>query len=188
MYQQTQQNEFDLRTGINVFYLLVNGYATCFTVFLRRGFGAEAFGFNALIAVVIMIVYMQAHPQSGAMIDFFGLWWVALILQRIGFFIRRRRGFVIHSRFEGVPWIAQMIPALDRIGLARVTEFLLCFFSGAVLGTHDEALGQFVMFGAFGLLTKNILDNMMARKHIQRMQDAALEQRARLERWRHGNF
>jgi len=186
--QTAPEDGFDVRTGFNVFYLLVRSYATCFTVFLRRGFGAEAFGLNAIIAVPIMLFYMQAHPESGAMFDFFCLWWVALVLQRAGYFIRRLRGVAVHSHFDGMPWIGVILPFLHRGGAARFLEVPLCVALSGVLGVYDFALGQFVFYGAFALLAKGMIDRYVERKHVQRMQDAAIDQYSRLERWRRGNF
>lgn len=184
-----QQNQgLDVRGSVNLTYLLVNGFATCFTVFLRRGFGGEAFGFNAIIGVIIMLFYMQSHPGSGAMFDFFGCWWIALLCHRIGYWSRRRRGHIVHSRFDGVSWIGIVLPFLDRAGLARVAEIPLCIFGGAALAHYDQAVGRFVFFGAFALLVKNMMDGWVDRKRVQRMHDAAIEQQYRLGRWRSGKF
>lgn len=192
MFQQSppsQQNDgLDVRFGVNVFYLLINGYATCFTIFLRRSFGGEAFGFNAIISVIIILFYMLAHPRSGGMLDFFYLWWMALICQRIGYFIRRRRGLIIHSRFEGVSWFAVIFPFLQHEGLLRFLEMFTCIMLGGMLAAHDQALGRFVFFGAFGLMAKGTIDSFVDRKQVQRMHDAAIEQRSLMDRWQRGNF
>ena len=185
---QQQGDGFDFRFGINVFYWLISGFATCFTVFLRRTFGGEAFGINALASILIMVFYMSAHPESGGMVDFFGLWWIALFCQRVGYFIRRCRRISVHSRFEGISWLAVTFPFLRRSNLAGFLEVPLCFVLGAALAHHDQALGRFVAFGSVGLLLKGLIDSSMERKQVQRMQDAAIDQRSRLERWRNGNY
>ncbi len=183
-----QDNGLDIRFGLNLFYMLLSGFTTCFTVFLRRSFGGEAIGFNALFAIVIMVFYMGGHPESAGMIDFFGFWVIALVCQRIGYFIRRLRRVVVHSHYEGDSWIGVLLPFLERVGIARFLEVPLCVILGIALGQHDQALGEFVFFGAFGLMFKGMIDGAIERKHVQRMQDAAIEQRARLNRWRSGNF
>lgn len=192
MFQQSshpQQNDGpDVRFGVNLFYLLISGYATCFTVFLRRSFGGEAFGFNAVIAVFMILFYMLAHPTSGGMLDFFYLWWMALICQRIGYFLRRRRGMIVHSRFEGVSWFAVIFPFLNHEGLLRFLEIFTCVVLGGLLATHDQALGRFVFFGAFGLMIKGMIDGFVDRRQIQRMHDTAIEQHALMERWQSGRF
>lgn len=192
MFEQSNQQQgdgfFDFRFGINVLYWLLSGFTSCFTVFLRRTFGGAAFGFNILAAILIMVFYMGSHPESHGMVDFFGFWWIALICQRIGYFIRCMRGIRVHSHFQGISWLCVLFPFLGRTRMADYLEIPLCVFLGAALAHHDQALGQFVFYGAFGLLIKGVIDNSVERQQVQRMQDAYIEQRSRLERWRTGRF
>ena len=186
MFQQSgsQQNDsLSLRDSFNIFYLLVSGYATCLTVFLRRGFGGEALGFNAMIAVVIMGIYMAFNPRSGGMLDLFWLWWIALICHRIGYFIRRQRGFVVHSQYHGSSWFAFLPYGLDTF-----MEVGLCIFLGGLLAGHDQPLGRFIFFGAFALMAKHWIEGSMVRRQVMRMQDAAIEQGFRLDQWRGGKY
>ena len=45
-----------MRDGVNIMYLLANCYATCFTVFLRTDFGAEALGVHGIGAAFIILL------------------------------------------------------------------------------------------------------------------------------------
>ncbi|MBX9655578.1 hypothetical protein K2Y11_18330 [bacterium] len=182
---QDQGNSF--KTGINVFYLIVNGYSTAFTVFFRHCFGGEAFGFNAFACIGIMLLFMMGHPESPGLAGFFGLWWVALILQRIGHFTRRLRGVQIHSRFDGVSWFETILPFINRPA-ACALEVATCVLMGIHLMPGDLGLGRFFVFGGGAILVKFFIDSCLDHLQVRRLNDAAIEHRARVARWRSGRF
>jgi hypothetical protein len=182
---QDQGNSF--KTGINIFYLIVNGFSTAFTVFLRRSFGGEAFGLNAFACILIMILFMMGHPESPGLPRFFCLWWVALILQRIGHFTRRMRGVVLHSRFGGISWFETLLPFFNH-PVACVLEMATCILLGVGFAPNDQGLGRFFVLGGCALFVRFFVESHIEHLHVRRLNDAAIEHRARVARWRGGRF
>jgi len=188
MFQQPQQQQgtLDVRGSVNILYVLVSAHSTCFTVFLRRGFGSEALGFNAILALVLIHFYIMCNPTSGGMAQFLGLWFLFLILQRIKTFSLWRKGAVIHSRYDGYPWVGMMIPFLKTEERARFAETPICFIIGCLLIDYDSALSAFIAVGGISLAIKNSIDFSIDRRRLRHMRDAEIEQRFMVERYRGG--
>jgi len=185
--QAAQQQGNSFRNGINVFYLLISGLATAFAVFFRRSFGGEAIGINAVAAIVIMLFFMMAYPQSGGLSLFFCLWWGALVLQRLGHFYRRLRGIGLHSQFDGITWLETLMPFIGS-SLGRLFEVAFCLFIGTQIGARDAGLSQFFICGGIGLLLKFFADRHIDYMQVRQLNDATIEQQAMVARWRGGKL
>ena len=180
-------HENNFKTGVNLFYLILSGYTTAFTVFLRHGFGGEAFGFNAFASIVIMLLFMMKYPESQGLVSFFGFWWGALFLQRIGHFGRRLHGILVHSRFEGVSWFEKFLPFIN-LPVARTLEMTTCVLMGVSITPDDEGLGRFFLYGGGALFLKFLVDSHIDHLQVRRLNDAAIEHQAKVARWRSGRF
>jgi len=175
-----QDRHFRARRFVNLLYLLVSGYATCFTVFIRRNFGTEALGLNAAVAFIIMMGYTAVHPGS-RMGFFVMLWFVMLVAQWLNTMLCRARGIVVHSRYDGYPRLGFAFPFVRAERTAKTIECLACVLIGGLLFEVDQSLGVFVMFGCFGLLLRLAIDDEIDRKRLQRMHDAEIEQSYMME-------
>src|ERR1700686_4374451 len=113
-----------MRSGVNLLYLLVCGHAACFTVFTRHSFGVETLGINGVAALGLMLVYI-CFTGSPAMLPFLAIWFVALALQRLTTFVRSRRGWYEHSRYEGYLWLGFLVPFVRRVEGAKFCEMLI---------------------------------------------------------------
>ena len=176
-----QEEQHTLRDSINWVYLLMRLHATCFYPFLRYGAGAEAYGINAVLALIMMLFWASAQG-SGGMLLFVGLWLVALVMQRVMTF-RRRRTHIVHSRYMGTSWPARLIPFTSE-QTAAATEPLLCFVVGICIAPVSESLAIFVMLGVVSLLVTYAFQAEADRREIQAMRDAQIEQQWRAERFR----
>jgi len=180
-----QHDSFNIRSSLNVLYLLLSGHATCLTVFLRRGFGVEALGINGVMAFTMILLYAAA-TQDAFVAIFFWAWLVALIAQRIETYRLVRRGRIEHSRYDGWPSVAMLLPFVKTEFAAKnVIEPAICLFGGALLCPVSEALGGFVLLGFFSLALKRGLENQVNRMRVQRLRDAEIEQR-QLAEWFRG--
>ena len=181
IHQRHDHNGFDLRTSFNLLYFGIDSYSKCFTVFSRRYFGGEALGFSSLAALGIMLVYAAHNPASNGMRLFIPMWMFMLVVQRVGTRLAGWRGMTIHSRYVGQPWLGLAFPFVRTELAARWMEALSFFAIGTFLGEYDLALGQFVLFGCFGLVVKNAMDLEIDRKLLVRMHDAEIEQQHLME-------
>ncbi|HEY4308995.1 MAG TPA: hypothetical protein VGN12_06045 [Pirellulales bacterium] len=103
-------------------------------------------------------------------------WLAMLVLQRISTAIARRRGAIIHSRYVGYPWFGFAFPFIREYRTAQQIEAVACIAVGGFLCKFDLPLGQFVLFGFFGMIAKNGIEDEIERKQLQRMHDAEIEQ------------
>jgi hypothetical protein len=166
---------FNARTGVNLLWLLANGYATTFTPFLRRGFGSEALGLNGVVGAIIILLYAGA-TNSPETISFFWVWLGFVLYQRIYGIRQRMNGQVVHSRYAGWPEVGMRFTKSEKIA-RQVVEPLVCVVVGAVLWLYSEPLGRFVMLGPLGLLVSLGLDQQVMRNRVRAMHDAEIEQR-----------
>ncbi|HEY2837675.1 MAG TPA: hypothetical protein VGJ26_00890, partial [Pirellulales bacterium] len=163
-----------IRGIVNLCYLALSGYVTCFTPFLRRNFGRGALGINAAIAFVIIMFYRLAHPESHMLGEFQLLWMAFVVMQWFRTAWLTKKGIAIHSRCDGYPWLGYALPFVKQEPLARVIEFLGLLFFGVSLGRIDMPLSAFLVFGSLALLVKGGIDSEIDRKRLQAMRDAEL--------------
>lgn len=177
-------DRFNVKSSMNLLYLVASAHATCFTVFLRRGFGTEALGLNGIIALVIILLY-AGETRDPYMAWYFWAWLLALIAQRLDTFLLVRKGNREHSRYDGWPNIALALPFVKTEAIAKnLVEPLMCFLGGVLLCPLSESLGGFVMLGFFSLVIKRGLESQANRMQVQRLRDAEIEQRQLAERFR----
>jgi len=186
MFNQ-QGNDLTLRSGVNLFYIVVNAYAMCFLPFSRHTFGSEAFAWSGPAALVLMIVY-GGFANCDLMVPYMGIWLVLIVFHRIRTAWLLRRGWSIHTRYQGTPWLGFMVPFVRKTETAKFWETSSCLVIGPYLCYVNESLGQFILFGYFGLLAKWAIDNHIEIKRIQRMRDAEIEMRDMVDRMRQRDF
>ena len=185
--QQQQRDGNSMRSSMNLLYLLVCGHSACFTVFTRHSFGVEALGINGVAALGLMLGYI-CFTGSPAMLPFLAIWLVALALQRLTTFVRSRRGWYEHSRYEGYPWLGFMVPFVRRVQVRKVCEMALCLTAGTFLLGVDQGLGQFVFFGFFSLMGKAAIEGQIDQNRVQRMRDAEIEMRQLVDQFNGRDF
>jgi hypothetical protein len=188
MNQQRPGEGLTLPGAFNLLYIVMAGYSTCLTVFVRHSFGREALGINGVAALVVLILYSSCYPFSRGMGCLLWLWFVALVMQRLCTALVYARGHWIHSHSSGYPWLGYAVPFVRKHKTAIACEFLALCALGGFLMDWDLALGQFVFFGAWTVLLKTNLDEQMERRRLFRMRDAEIEQRTLVERYRAGDF
>jgi hypothetical protein len=170
----TQPREPSFRTSFNLAYLLASSHATCLTPFLHFGFGSAAFGINFLGAIAIMMLYGSEAPCD-AMADFMAVWFVAIVAQRICTACLLRRGWRLHSRYDGYPWLAMRLPWINTELRALAIEPFLCLLAGELLRPVSPGIGQFVTAGCVSLAVKCGIERQVRLRRLRQMQDAVLE-------------
>lgn len=167
---QQQDKQFTMNDAFWFLYRLANAHATCFAVFTRDCFGCEALGWNGVFALVMLLFLL---PIQG-MIPFFGLWFIAIVVQRIRTLRYRRQGVRVHSMDPGVPWLALKFTKSHAVAVT-VVEPAIVGAAGAVISLWSDGLGTFVMLGAASLLVRTGIEQLAARMRVQRMIDANIE-------------
>ncbi|OWK40996.1 hypothetical protein [Fimbriiglobus ruber] len=167
---------------LNLVYFVADVHAACLLPFLRTGFGVEAFRWNGVLALVLLLTLAGSVPGMGW---YFAAWVTAVVLQRARTMRLVYRGAVIHSRYMGYPWAAMRVPLVKRESTATgLIEPQLCFLIGVLLCPLSVDLGTFVMAGFLTLIVRNGFEREIDRQRLQRMRDAAIEQRWYADRLR----
>jgi len=155
---------------LGALYFLCNIHATCFTVWIRSGYGSEALGFAGIIALVVMAFCMALEPL---MLFWIIAWILAVIVQRI---ITFRSKNVVHSRYNAYPWLAMKVPFLKNEKTARqFTEPAMCLLVGVLLLPLSQFMGVFLGLGFITLMVRNAVEQQIHDRRITRMRDARIE-------------
>ncbi len=170
--------------GANVF---ANAHALTCTVFLRTDFGREGIGLHGLIAAVMILGY-GCFMQCLAMFPFFAVWFLAVIWQRTRQWANDRRGVIVHSRYNGYPWLSKrLFPRMSELNAKGVDAFL-CFAIGGVIAQFDKPFGWFVMAGFLSIMFSEAVMVEATKRRLQAMRDAEMEQRYLAEQYKSGRF
>jgi hypothetical protein len=176
--QKPQQTEpfGNMRQSFNMFWLVTSGYATCILPFLRRGFGTHFFGFNALVAPIIMLLFGAAE-HSDDMLRYMLIWVLVVAIRRMQTFAAKQRGQVIHSRYAGDSWLAsKQAPKANRKKLQTSLEPALILLAAAVMFPLSMAVGKFLFFGGFAVAIFNLMTRAVVEQQVRQMHDAHIQQ------------
>ncbi len=169
--QNGQSRDVD---GIGLIHLAANVLATSVAVFIRRGFGKEALALNSILAFVLLIV-LSASEEQGFLL-FAVAFLFAQIWRRIETFRLIRRGVILHTRYAGYPYWAMKVPFVKTEHRAKeLIEPLFCIVTGLLLCQVMVSIGGYVVLCGFGFMVRNVIEDLVARKRIERMQDARIE-------------
>ncbi len=189
MNQHNQQSDRPtMKDSVNALYYVSCSLTQCYSVFIRRDFGREAFGLPTLVAGGIILGYgsMMRCPE---MWPFFGCWLLALISQRLKQFQNWRHGVVLHSQYQGYPALAfKLFPKLKSEANAKGVEAFICLAFGGLLTAVTPPLGCFVMLGFPAILFSEAVQVDVTRKRLQARRDAEIEQAYFEDRYKSGRF
>lgn len=187
--QQGPADHINMRNTTNLASFAVLAHSTCFTPFLRIGFGAEALGFNGAAAFIMVLLFAGAFPDQGGM-SFFWLWLGALLFQRVTSDRNRlKKKIITHSRYSGFPALTmKLFPCIKQESTARaIGEPMLLVLLGLLLYQVSEPLGAWVMSGSVSLVMVHCVSEQIDRRKLQAMHDAQIEQEYFAEQFRNGS-
>lgn len=176
--QQPQEPFHDIRTGFNVVMHLIDGYATAIVPFFRKDFGSAFFGVNALVALLVMLVF-GAMENDDTMLNYMLLWILFVAAHRLDAARNYRKGKVIHSRYVGDSWLASKFAGkIKRRTVQLLVEPAMCLIAGVLICPHSESIGKFLILGAFAVLIFNGSQRAAMEQRVRQMHDAHIEQQA----------
>lgn len=175
MQRQNSKDDFDFRASVNLFTLLSYSYASCFTPFLRWGFGQEALGISGIGALLI-ILCTGAFAHEPRMVEYAGVWLVAVVIQRAKTWSDLYSGRSVHSWYSGYPWLCYL--SFRQVWLVKwIVEPGACYLVGVLLLDASPVLYSFLAFGAGALLAVQVIEWRIDHVRLQQMRDAEIEQR-----------
>ena len=181
---QQKQPLQDVRTGFNIFWHIVSGYATAIVPFIRKDFGTAFFGLNALVAVFVMMLF-GAAVRSDDMLYYMYVWLVLVTIHRLDAFRAYRKGRIIHSRYTGDCWLAEKLsPTSKRKTVQLLIEPALCLAAGVLICPHSPGVGKFLIVGTFSVMMFNGSQRAVMQERVRKMRDAHIEQQATAQMFR----
>ncbi len=188
--QQAPNHRDGLRNAIALIVFIARAFALSVEVCLHRTstFGERYVGLQAG-AALLLIFFWPALCEPGhdpdPMLTLLGLVFCLLIGIRSRIAIRRRRGGPQpHSYYSGTPWLMRFT---GRMSEAKVKSEVEPFFVAAVGGLMlalSPPLGGYLIFAGLGLLITTNLGKEYERTRALDMNDAQIEQRNIVERFR----
>ncbi|MBX3444186.1 MAG: hypothetical protein KF774_17415 [Planctomyces sp.] len=173
--------------SFNGLHVLANAHALTCTVFLRCDYGRDGIGLYGLISPLLILGY-GSFANCGPMFVYFVLWVAAVLCQRMRQFRNWRRGAIIHSRYNGYPFVSKrLFPRLTELN-ARGVDAFLCLVIGGVLAQFSQPLGFFVMAGFLSILFSEAVMVEATKRRLRTMRDAEIEQRYLAEQYKSGRF
>lgn len=176
----------DVRTTANLFAFGCQVLAVSTEVFLRTGFGPRYLGLQAGAAALaipcfsILFPYEDTRPLLWFFMSYIGM----CFLCRAGAVNRARRGETCHSRYNGRPLIARVLPWISEATIKRMVEPALVFGIGLGLAEVNLPLGSYLMLSAFGLAATMALLEAHERQRVMDLYDGFIDQTVIAERFR----
>lgn len=164
-----------IEQGRQYFYLLVSAWAITIYLPMRYGSGREHAGSRGLLGMIFPFAFMLFVPDPSVMLVW-PIYLVGLIIHRFGHWRAYRRRELVHTQYQGDPWLAMLLFRFrDPVKAWTVGEPLLAVGIGFLLSPLGEGLALYYIFGAGAMLMKQIFDNIGARRYLDQYHDAMIE-------------
>lgn len=188
-----QQDGKSGRDHLGTGLFVVRALAVSVEVFLHdpTTFGERYLGPQVLVTLLVMFCFPALWPNEDPepMLWFLGLFLILCGVARVGITNRRRRGKPDpHSYYNGVPLLLK----LPRSRWSKVTEEdvkgyqepALVGLVGFFLLEVNRPLSVYLMMAAVAMFLAERVSQRVTRNRLLDLQDAQLEQRSLLERFR----
>lgn len=175
-----------MQRDINVVAFLLSSISVTVEVFLRRRMGERSIGVRGLVGFVMLFVFGIFFPGENLVPLFLFMWAFAAMctVQRARALLRRWRGVHGHSRYDGEPRIAALLPNWDELRLKRTGEPVVLAAIGFLALACNRPLGMWLLIAAAATAITVRLLEQAERRRMMDLGDAMIEQEVRSERLR----
>jgi hypothetical protein len=188
MQQQPSESSFPtMKTAGTILMFLMRIFSLPVTVLLHKDYGLRFLGWSGVFAL-LPFYFVSWLCSTSSSVPLMCLMWAYIARCAIGkalhlYQLYRKRVPKTHTRYSGVPLIAQLLPTWSEDALLWL-EPLGVFILGQVAFWLNRPLGYYLCWAAIAsaawrVLIKNYVLNKMLDTH-----DAAFEQKAFSERFR----
>jgi hypothetical protein len=161
---------------VNLTYGLASAHATCVTPFFRIRFGTHANGWNALLALLLILV-VAGESRDFVMFRYLVAWLIALVVQRAITLQSVLARSHEHSLYRGFPWVAYLLPWVQTEHQAKAIEPILCLVAGGALAPLSPALGMLIMSTSVSMFIVRVIELQALSAQMRQMRDAEIEHR-----------
>jgi membrane protein insertase Oxa1/YidC/SpoIIIJ len=101
---------------------------------------------------------------------------VGLTIHRFGHWRAKRRRAMVHTHYQGDPWVAMFLFRLrDPVKAWTIFEPLLAVLIGFALSPLGEGLALYYIFGGIAMFVKQLFENVGSRQRLDQFHDAMIE-------------
>jgi hypothetical protein len=191
MQQQQQRGMLeDLKATSNWIAWICQVMSVTVECFLHDQFGERYMGAQAALAIPLILIFSLFFPASDVLplFRFLEAYLLVSFLIRIETSIRRRRGTLpAHTRYNGRPFLARLLPRVNEVTIKRFLEPLLVFVVGCCTMPHSQSLGTYLIVAAIALAGSVNMWTAQQRVQAMDMNDAVISQTEIAERFREMN-
>jgi hypothetical protein len=190
MYREDPMQWLQQGRVIHAFIVwLAQGCANTVEVFWHKRFGQRYLGFHSLLALPVMVVfggYWDSEGYDARPLAQFGIVYVLFLTLAIwGVAWRSWRGDIEHSRYSGLPRLFRPTTIKKELRIKEVYEPLVTIVIGLwITDLSSPPLGMWLVLAGVCLAGVNSLSRQFHHQQETAMQDAMIEQRARMEQAR----
>lgn len=187
---QPPENRNGFRNFVGAVAFAARSMAVSVELFLHRtdSFGERYLSLQAgaaLLAIFFWPVFCEPWHDPEPMLMFLLAYVAMCAAVRSRLAIRRKRNLPQpHSRYTGTPRLMRFTGRMDEGKVKCTVEPLFTFAVGGAMLSVSPPLGGYLMVAALGLLISNNLGESYERERARNMNDAYLEQRRAVERFR----
>ncbi len=187
--QQSEPEPSDIQSSMNLLMVLLHIYSTSIEVFLHRGMGARYLGLQSLFVLFLVPLHTGfMRTQDPSLTGLFLLAYLGACLgQRAVMLARHRTGEVVHSRYNGYPWLLGSKSRIDELTWKGRVEPLLVLAGGLLFAVLDEGFGSYIMTAGGAMFLKNLMHQELRSQEVMDMRDSMIEQQQRAAQFRHMN-
>lgn len=171
---------------LGILRFVMRSWGTAVEVFLRREFGAEYLGTQAVGVLLLIPLYIAACERFDPrpMLVYLGVYLLLCFWHRVNVLRRSWRGEHGHRFYNGIPRLWRICPRCSEMTMKQVIEPLAVLGVGMLLMPILPSIGVFVIVGGFCSAFLNIEWNIRMQKRAKEMHDAVIEQQVIAERFR----
>ena len=140
---------------------------------------------KTLRLVFLSMLFVASANKDPAVFRYIGFWLVAVVVQRAITVSDARKGYRVHSRYDGYPLVVSRFLFIHKEAWGRAIEPFLCFGIAAFLEGFSHNLACLWMAGGVGIAIVEFMRRQAIRVHVQRLRDAEIENQLIHDRW-HG--
>lgn len=177
----------DAKGAAALFVFCMRVMATPSEVILRRRFGKHALGLPAALALFAIPMWSIFWPDKDPshLVTFWGVYFVALIQQRLAGIAMYMRGERVHSRYNGdsrLQFLAGRWISPD--GVKGGLEGFLVIVVGFLLMPLSQPLGSFLVVSGMSVIGVMTTIKSVEKARLEQMHDAWLEKQHQSEQFR----
>ena len=179
------------KQAIGVIGFFARTLSTSVEVFLRSGFGERYFGMQAAAVIPLALAFTMFWKDEDpiGLFVFLGAYVFMCAGRRIEGAIRRKRGDIAHTYYNGRPGILswRIFRRLSERTAKRLVEPMLVCVTGALLNAVSRPLGFYLIVAGVGMIVSTGFSEAYLHVRMMDVRDAYIEQKQVAEKFR-GNF